>query len=204
MSICLNDITECRIDNHILKQKDYFHKKYGKYGERMWKEANRRFFFIYNFPEKTSLQMIRDSINDTIQRNININIDTGIDVHIKNSDIKFSEFLIEDIHSIIIDYIKDDFFGLTFFSCIKKEQIVRIDFSINTTNYEDEYDIIGIKKNYRLCLHVPIYLLCRFLLHNPDKIDYLLMFNNIVNIDHMNIGFYLYNRLVPQNTMFRS
>lgn len=202
MSICSEDINELRQDNYKLEQKKYFIEKYGeKEGIERWNIAPRRFFFLYDYDEKCLLQSLKFNINSTIKDKKDIIIDNQefIKIKIEKYNYKCSLFLIKDINNIVEKYCSNDLLSMTYFSLLKKEDVVKLNFFIENKNYEDEYDRFGEVNKYNLSLIFPLYLLCKLLLHNPNKIDDLLMKNKNVFLEYLSIGIRLFNELSFKN-----
>ena len=198
MIITLDDINECRLINNQFKRKDYFIEKYGeKIGEIKWKDSPPRLLYPYNLEEKDSLKLLEDNISN---KKIILNHFEHVEINIKNYESKNqSNFFIEDISSIIESYCIDDLSSITYFSLLRKERVIEINFLLKLKNYEDEYDRIGKYDIHNISLLIPIKLLCRLLLYNPGKIDKFLEKNRNINLNYLSIGINLYNNLLSMN-----
>ena len=200
MSISLDDINECRLINNQFNRKEYFIEKYGEQdGELKWKSSYLRLIYPYDLKEEDSLQLLENNINSKNNRNMLLNCfeHAKVKINIQNYESKFqSNFFIKDISSIIESYCSNDLSAITYFSLLRKERVVKINFLLKLKNYEDEYDRIGKNNTYNLSLIFPVKLLCKLLLHNPNKIDKLLEENININLNYLSIGINLYNNFI--------
>jgi hypothetical protein len=202
MIITRNDINECRLINNQFETKEYFIEKYGeKMGEIKWKRSYSRILRPYNLEEKKCLKLLEDNITD---KKIIFNNFEYVDINIKNYESKDqSNFFIKGISSIIEDYCSNDLSAITYFSLLRKERVVKINFSLKLKNYEDEYDRTGKRNIHNISLLIPIKLLCRLLLYNPFKIDNFLEETIDTNLNYLSIGLELYNNFLYKSSDVR-